>query len=192
MAEEWIRCNITAELLADAHFGTGSGGGGIDALLARDRHGRPVIWASHVEGVLRDAARRLHDEQTVSDFFGRSGGLQQRALFTSLYTSDASECRIWRSSARQSYDNRAPNDDTLRAIEFVPKGTKFVGTVELPRRDMPLLQRLIQEVDALGSGRATGAGRLKLALAEASLTARQIGTPTKRLKLLLTNCDPLC
>lgn len=192
MAEDLVRYKITAELLADAHFGTGSGGGGIDALLARDRHGRPVIWASHVEGVLRDAARRLKGEETAGNFFGRSGGVRQRALFTSLYTGEGTECRIWRSSARKSYDNRAPNDDTLRAIEFAPKGTKFVGEVELPSRDLPLLQRLVQEVDALGSGRAAGAGRLKLALEAASLTTRQIGTPTSRLKLLLTNRDPLC
>lgn len=192
MAEVWMRCTLTAELLADAHFGTGSGGGGIDALLARDRHGRPVIWASHIEGVLRDAARRLKGNQIAGDFFGRSGGEQQRALFTSLYTSDASACRIWRSSARQAYDNRAPNDDTLRAIEFVSKGTTFVGEVELPQRDVPLLQRLIQEVDALGSGRASGSGRLTLSLDETSLAVRVMGTPTKRLKLLLTNRDPLC
>jgi hypothetical protein len=192
MAEDWVRYKITAELLADAHFGTGSGGGGIDALLARDRHDQPVIWASHVEGVLRDAARRLRGDQIAGDFFGRPGGVRQRALFTSLYTSEESESRIWRSAARQSYNNRAPKDDTLRVIEFVPKGTKFVGEVELPKRDLPPLQRLVQEIDALGSGRASGAGRLTLSLEEASPTAHEIGTPTKRLKILLKNCDPLC
>lgn len=192
MAEDWVRCKITAELLADAHFGTGSGGGGIDALLTRDRHGRPVIWASHVEGVLRDAARRLSGDHTAGDFFGKAGGMRQRALFTSLYTSEDPESHIWRSAARRSYDNRAPKDDTLRAIEFVPKGTKFVGEVELPSRDLPLLQRLVQEVDALGSGRASGAGRLTLSIEEAPPTAREMGTPTKRLKMLLKNRDPLC
>ena len=58
----WVRRTLTAEFLSDAHLGSGSGGGGIDALIARDRHDRPVIWASHVEGVLRDAARRLGRE----------------------------------------------------------------------------------------------------------------------------------
>ncbi len=192
MTEAWIRCKITAELLADAHFGTGSGGGGVDSLLARDRHGRPVIWASHIEGVLRDAARRLKGDQTASDFFGRAGGERQRALFTSLYTSDDPESHIWRSSARQSYDNRAPKDDTLRVIEFVPKGTRFVGEVELPKCDLPLLQRLIQEVDALGSGRASGAGRLTLLLDETLPTEREMGTPTTHLKILLKNHDPVC
>ncbi len=192
MPEAWVRYEIRAELLADAHFGTGSGGGGIDALLARDRRGRPVIWASHVEGVLRDAARRLRDDQAVNDFFGQAGGVQQRALFTSLYASESPESHIWRSAARQSYDNRAPKDDTLRAIEFAPRGMVFVGKVELPDRDLPLLQRLVQEVDALGSGRASGAGRLSLSLKEALPAEGVVGQPTKHLKLLLKNCDPLC
>ncbi|NCC37523.1 MAG: hypothetical protein EOM24_36760, partial [Chloroflexia bacterium] len=84
MAEEWMRYKITAELRAAAHFGTGSGGAGLDALIARDRYGRPVIWASHIEGVLRDAARRLRGDQIAAEFFGRSGGQRQRAIFTSL------------------------------------------------------------------------------------------------------------
>lgn len=192
MPDSWIRRKVTAELLADAHFGTGAGGGGIDALVARDRQGRPVIWASHVEGVLRDAARRLRGNQTADDFFGRAGGVQQRAIFTSLYTSDNPESRIWRSAARQSFENRAPKDDTMRAIEYVPKGTRFVGEVELPERDLPLLQRLVQEVDALGSGRASGAGRLTLSLEDVPLVQRDTGLPATRLKLLLRNRDPLC
>ncbi len=84
----WVRQTLTAELLSDAHLGSGSGGGGIDALVARDRHDRPVIWASHVEGVLRDAARRLRGDEEAEAFFGRAGGEQQRAVFTSLYAKD--------------------------------------------------------------------------------------------------------
>ncbi|MGH7269526.1 MAG: RAMP superfamily CRISPR-associated protein, partial [Polyangiaceae bacterium] len=80
----WVRRTLSAELLSDAHLGSGSGGGGIDALVARDRHDRPVIWASHVEGVLRDAARRLRGDEEAGNFFGRAGGEQQRAVFTSL------------------------------------------------------------------------------------------------------------
>ncbi len=46
----WTRVKVVAELLEDAHPGSGSGGGGIDALVSRDRRGQPVIWASHLEG----------------------------------------------------------------------------------------------------------------------------------------------
>jgi hypothetical protein len=193
----WVRYTLTAELLTDAHLGSGSGGGGIDALVARDRHGRPVIWASHVEGVLRDAARRLRGDQAAEAFFGRAGGDyarndRQRAVFTSLYAKDNPASHIWRATAREAFDNRAPKDDTLRVAEHVPKGTKFTGEVELPASELPVLQRLVQEVDALGGGRSTGAGRVRLSLAEASATTHKLGTPTGRLVLLLKNRDPLC
>lgn len=201
MAERWVRQTLTAKLHADAHLGSGSGGGSIDALVARDRHDRPVIWASHLEGVLRDAARRLRGDQEAEAFFGRRGGDyargdRQRAVFTSLYTKDDPGRRIWHSTAREAFDNRAPKDDTLRAIEYVPKGTKFVGEVELPASQLDTLKRVVQEVDALGSARSTGAGRVELrldpALADAPSTPRKTGRPTGRLVLLLKNRDPLC
>ena len=197
MARGWIRCTLTAELLSDAHFGSGAGGGGVDALLTRDRHGRPVIWASHVEGVLRDAARRLRGDPEAEKFFGRAGGDyarrdRQRAVFTSLYTKDNPDSHIWRSTARAAFDNRAPKDDTLRVVEYVPRGVRFTGEVELPKDELPVLQPLVQEVDALGGGRATGAGRVKLELQQVEPKKRPIGQPAERLRLLLTNRDPLC
>ncbi|MCK9538296.1 RAMP superfamily CRISPR-associated protein [Dokdonella sp.] len=192
MSEKWVRQTLTAELISDAHLGSGSGGGGIDALVARDRHDRPVIWASHVEGVLRDAARRLLGDEEASAFFGRAGCQQQRAVFTSLYAKDNPGSHVWRSTAREAFDNRAPKDDTLRVIEYVPRGTVLVGEVELPASELPTLQRLVQEVDALGGGRSTGAGRVKLALSVVASTSRETGTPTGRLALLLKNRDPLC
>lgn len=192
MSEKWVRQALTAELLSDTHLGSGSGGGGINALVARDRYGRPVIWASHVEGVLRDAARRLRGDEEAGKLFGRAGGEQQRAVFTSLYAKDNPESRIWRSTAREAFDNRAPKDDTLRVIEYVPKGTKLVGELELPASQLDTLKRLVQEVDALGGGRSSGAGRVKLSLSEAPSLSRRSGAPTGRLVLLLKNRDPLC
>ncbi len=190
---KWIRLEVTAELLEDAHLGTGSGGGGIDALVARDRDNQPVIWASHLEGVLRDAATRLCGENAANDFFGERAGQQQRTIFTSLYASSSAPSRIWRSSARAAFDNRAPKEDTLRAVEHVPKSTKFIGEVELRECDRAFLVRLFQEVGAIGRGRAKGAGRVSLTIADKSSTPRLItGTPTGRLILELHNRDPLC
>lgn len=197
MSEQWVRQTLTAEFLSDAHLGSGSGGGGIDALVARDRYDRPVIWASHIEGVLRDAARRLRGEQEAEAFFGRAGGDfargdRQRATFTSLYAKDKTESHIWRSTARAAFDNRAPKDDTLRVIEYVPRGTMLVGEVELPAGQLAMLKRLVQQVDALGGGRSTGAGQVKLTLSESVSSPKKSGAPTGRLVLLLKNRDPLC
>jgi hypothetical protein len=192
MSENWVRQTLTAELLSDAHLGSGSGGGGIDALVARDRYDRPVIWASHVEGVLRDAARRLRGDDEAGEFFGRAGGERQRAVFTSLYAVNHPESHIWRGAARKAFHNRAPKNETLRAVEYVPKGTTLIGQVELPASQLATLQRLVQEIDALGGGRSTGAGRVKLTLSEVASALRAVGTPTGRLTLLLKNRDPLC
>lgn len=198
MVERWVRYRLTAELRSDAHFGSGSGGSGIDALVARDRYGRPVIWASHVEGVLRDAARRLRGDREAEAFFGRAGGDygrsdRQRAVFTSLYAGNDPGSHVWRSTAREAFDNRAPKDDTLRVVEYVPKGTKFEGEIELPESELPVLQRLVQEVDAFGGGRATGAGRVELALSEVPTQARRdVAAARERLLLLLKSLDPLC
>jgi hypothetical protein len=211
MSKKWIRCTLKAELLSDAHPGSGSGGGGIDALIARDRHGRPVIWASHIEGLLRDAALRLEGDAEAERFFGRAGGRRQRAVFTSLYVSAAeqnvsenakynainrqknAESRIWRSTARKSFDNRAAKDDSLRAIEYVPKSTVFAGEVELPEEELPALQRLVKEVDALGSGRASGSGHVRLSLEKIEINGQApIKAAAERLIILLKNRDPLC
>ncbi|MGE0756079.1 MAG: RAMP superfamily CRISPR-associated protein [Pirellulaceae bacterium] len=192
MSRKWVRYALAAEFHSDAHVGSGSGGGGIDALIARDRHGRPVIWASHIEGVLRDAALRRHGDEVAGNFFGVAGGQHQRAVFTSLYATESPETHIWCSTARKAFDNRAPKDDTLRVVEYVPKGMKFAGEVELPATDLPTLQRLVQEVDALGAGRSSGTGRVKLSLSEVSPTTREVGAATGRLVLLIKNRDPLC
>ncbi len=77
-------------------------------------------------------------------------------------------------------------------MEYVPKGTRFEGLIELPASDLPLLRRLLLEVDAVGGGRATGSGRVRLSLAETMASPRPVGNPTGHLVLLLRNLDPLC
>lgn len=188
----WVRLRLTAELTEDAHLGSGSGGAGLDALVTRDRDGRPVIWATHIEGLLRDTAHRLDGAAKAEALFGRRGGQRQRMIFTSLYATEVLPSRIWRSSARVSFENRAPKDDTLRAMEYVPRGTRFEAWAEVPALDVTDLERLMQALEAVGHGRATGAGRVRLALQKASPACRRIAEPTDRLLLLLRNLDPMC
>ena len=188
----WLRCILTAELQEDAHPGSGAGGAGVDALVARDRYNRPVIWASHLDGVLRDAARRLRGLNRAEFYFGGPGGTRRRFLFESLYTTGDPETRVWRSSARASFHNRAPRDETLRAIEFVSKGTCFEGRVELPADDLPMLRRLLAEADAIGHARASGSGRIAFSLTEDHSPPRPFkGKADCRLLLVLRNADPV-
>ena len=194
----WVRYKITAKLLSDAHLGSGVGGQGLHALLARDSQNRPVIWSTHLEGLLREAARALFSKEKEKEeegrLFGREGGTRQQMVFTSLYLvqKESPPSRVWRSTARESFDNRAPKGDTLRAIEFVPQGTVFEGQVELPETDVEQLKRLLQEVESIGHGRASGAGLVGLSLSSANMS---VGSPppfTNKLIVSLTNLDPLC
>lgn len=195
----WVRKVIHAILLEDTHLGSGTGGGGLDALVARDRDGRPVIWATHLEGLLREASRMLPDKHkdVEARLFGARGGVRQQAIFTSLYAKlDANQTKpfpVWRSAARKSFENRAPLDETLRAIEFVSKGTEFIGHVELRFDDVAILDGLMKEVGAVGSGRASGAGRIRFETGAASEVNRACAPANRnsRLFLLLRNLDPL-
>lgn len=199
----WVRYKITAKLLSDAHLGSGVGGQGLHALLARDSQNRPVIWSTHLEGLLREAARTLSGkpegerEGEADRLFGKAGGSRQQMVFTSLYLvqKESPPSRVWRSTARESFDNRAPKGDTLRAIEFVPQCTVFEGHVELPETDVEQLKRLLQEVESIGHGRASGAGRVGLSLNKIDSSADGQGIfqiQQQRLRLLLKNLDPLC
>lgn len=195
MSGRRIRKAITAELLEDAHLGSGVGGQGVDALLARARDNRPVIWATQLEGIIRDAARQGGEDAAATALFGARGGQRGSALFTSLYQSSPGEAetRIWRASARRSYANRAPRTDTLRAIEFVAKGTVFRGEVELPEDETARLERWLGQLPSVGRARATGAGRVAFELSDATPTGHAVdGIADERLVLLLENRDPIC
>ncbi len=191
------RYTITAELLEDAQLGSGLSGFGLNALVARDRDRRPVLWASHLEGLLRDVARLRGEACLANQLLGKGGGDRQLALFTSLYcTSDDAASRVWRSTARANFDNRAPKESSLRAVEMVARGTIFRGEVELPEAPalIAALRRWLDEVDAVGHGRAAGAGRVRFTVEESALEPRSAApsTDTGRLRLLLRNLDPLC
>ncbi|MBX3372779.1 MAG: hypothetical protein KF817_03015 [Phycisphaeraceae bacterium] len=191
----WHRGTIALTLIEDAHPGSGAGGGGLDGLVARDRHDRPVIWASHLEGLLRDAARRLYPDHLVNVLFGRAGGQRQRAVFSSLYATERPTARVWRATARASFDNRAPRADTLRAHEHVPRGTVFTGEIEFPADLVDTLDRLLKELDAVGHGRAVGVGRVRIEFSAtpcAPATAPDVPTAATRMLLRLRAVDPLC
>lgn len=206
---ERVRLTLTAKLLSDANLGSGAGAAGLNSVVARDRRGRPVIWASHLEGLLREAARRRNLPEAAERLFGASGQKRSTCVISSLYYDSKKgwSPRIWRSTARAGFDNcaskdsaareyvanRAPKGDTLRAIEYVPEGTTFKGYVELPKDVVDTFQKLLLEVDAVGHGRASGSGRIKLEATRAATKSRTLDLrDATRWRLLLRNVDPIC
>lgn len=186
------RLKIVATLQEDVHHGSGMGGAGVDALIARDKDGRPVIWATHLVGLLRAVARRKWSPEVVQSIFGERGGKQQAFAMSSLYTAENPLTRIWRSAARESFTNRAPRDDTLRAVEYVPKGTVFEGYVEVGGTHQNQLWQLVSRLDTIGSGKASSAGNVTFAVSWADQGRITKDGQGPRLRLLLENIDPIC
>jgi hypothetical protein len=197
---------VKLHLLEDLHSGTGTGEAQIDAVQACDRRGRPVLRATHVKGVWREAARALANlasadyGATDSKLFGdKKSGQRGQVLLNSFYMASEGQTDrlIWTSASRQGM-NRAPSEDMLRNIEHVGASTIFEAEVRL--RDATLAktwQDCLAHTPALGGRRSRNARNVYWEItpqnAPRSVNLEPPETETAlQLRLLLRNLDPLC
>lgn len=201
---EFYRLTVTA--LEDLHIGTGTGQGDVDAHIMRDRSGLPVIRASHIEGLLRQAGEELVGLKILAPskldtLLGAAGNQKGQLRMTSLRTKSAATL-VWGSTKREP-GKRQPQEDTLRLVEYVAAGTEFEATLRLPGGVTPgLLERLLNRIDRIGGGRNRGAGLVKLEWnrldenpLDVSQPRRRVSPPdasATRIRLLLRNLEPLC
>ena len=176
MSTKFVTFSVLVHVLEDLHIGSGLGGADVDALLARDREGRPVVRWSHFRGLLKqaliDRCTALGEDPGSKELvlFGRShlvrgaqherGALQGRSLrLVSAAGIDPRRSIVWGSTARQP-GSRVPKTDTLRRVEFVPADTKFQGELRVPDRNgwPDLVGKLLQRMNRLGGDRSRGAG----------------------------------
>ncbi|MGZ8250460.1 hypothetical protein, partial [Methylomagnum sp.] len=167
--------------------------GDIDALLARDRNGVPVLRASHVRGVWKDA---LQDTALRAALFGASREATGQLSLTSFYAVSNPRELCWSSTSFRE-NNRAPEEDTLRTRQFVAAGTRFAATAWLPEGLEPALLQAVTRADALGARRRRGDGVITVTEWKADMPKPgQIeGMPlgeVPRLRLLLHAEDPVC
>ena len=194
---------LYVETLEDLHTGSGTGGGDIDALVQRDRHGRPVIRASHLKGLLREAGEELialgaMKTGDLRALLGAEGEGRGALRLTSLRVPGSSESKtlVWGSTQRVE-NGRAPNPESLRFIEHVAAGTRFAAFLRLAdSRLQPLLERLLDRIDRIGGARNRGGGLVRLDW--------QVQPPSTRaptllpageglvLRLVVRNLEPLC
>lgn len=198
------RLTITIELLEDLHIGTGTGWGDIDALQVRDRRGWPVIPASHIKGLLREAANewlKLDPSALPEDFiprlFGQQGSGQGQLQLTSATLSTEQTTLVWGST--QIASTGAAADESLRFVEYIPAGSKFTLQASLPADDEQtedFFKAIIARCPRLGSGRNRGHGRVRWGLADPVASAPLSLTSPKRfpsrLRLVMRNLEPIC
>src|SRR5438874_1707183 len=123
---------FTVELLEDMHTGTGVGRLGIvDDTQSRNQQGDPVVWASTLRGLLREAgddyllmrkaveADVTNQRELLDKLLGKDGNAPGRAIVRSL-TLDSKKDQgeypkftVWNSTAREVHSRR-PDDGTLR------------------------------------------------------------------------------
>lgn len=195
------RYRLRVELVEDLHSGTGTGSGDVDALQMRDRLGRPVIRASHLKGVLLADAEELvaHNAARAKDvhaLFGQGGGGRGALKLTSLRLEAGcpGQTLLWTASARVP-GGRRPADDTLRVVEHVAAGNRFVAELRLPSDDdlEALLRRLVTRLDRLGADRNRGNGLVKSSLDRLeAIQPAALEIKHRTLRLRLRNLGPLC
>jgi CRISPR/Cas system CMR subunit Cmr4 (Cas7 group RAMP superfamily) len=201
---------VTIRLEEDLHSGTGTGNKSLDAIQITGRNGLPVIRASHIKGLLREAGRFLYEmgrysEEDYKALFGEEGGWQRSALlmqslrFESQNQDQAENwSRQWTSTSRE-IDSRTPKENTLRTQEYVKAGSRFQGQWLLTQPNLAdFLRDCLQQVTHLGSSRSRGGGRICVESFESTtFTDNAPASPIPkegqtRLRLILRNLEPLC
>jgi len=204
--------DVTIRLEEDLHSGTGTGIGILDAIQITGRDNLPVIRATHIKGLLREAGRLLcemgcYSEADYNNLFGEEGGWQRSALLMQSLRFKIEEQKNWShqwTSTSREINSRTPQENTLRTLQYVKAGSSFQGQWLLTNPDLAdFLGDCFQQVTHLGSSRSRGGGRIWVEKFKANLPkpdrfpkpVRFFPVPKTgqtRLRLILRNLEPLC
>ncbi|MEK8015874.1 MAG: RAMP superfamily CRISPR-associated protein [Candidatus Parabeggiatoa sp.] len=203
--------HVTIRLEEDLHSGTGTGSESLDAIQITGGNGLPVIRATHIKGLLREAGRFLceighYSEEDYKALFGEEGGWQRSALLMQSLRFDTQNqaqenwSHQWTSTSRE-INSRTPKENTLRTQEYVKAGSHFHGQWLLTQPNLSdFLRDCLQQVTHLGATRSRGGGRIYVESESFEKTTMTDNPPTSpipndgqtRLRLILRNLEPLC
>lgn len=186
---------LTITLDDDMHTGAGLESGEIDAVVAKDRHGKPVIPATHLKGVMRDNASKLTGltQDKVNALFGKTQAQSGAVILTSAYWQGQDYTPMIMGFSAREEGSRIAKDGSLRQIEYIPAGSLFTAQIYLKNDALKddLIQ-VLQVTDRLGSRRSRGAGQVSLTLEEQNdKTSKTQTKPSFNLRLMLKNLSPL-
>lgn len=203
-----LKCwHITIELLDDLHTGTGTGFGDIDALQTRDHRGQPMIPASHLKGVWREAAEEWHQlapenfpQDVIDRLFGCPGKGQSVLQITGAYLEQGNRTLIWGNTSIDRQTGGA-QEKSLHFVEYIPAGVRLHLSARLyspEEQDAERFLALLRRCPALGGKRRRGHGRIRWHIKEAPSQAMHDFSPPSaqtrpaRQRLLLRALDSIC
>lgn len=164
----------TLTLRSDAEPGTGLGTELVNDLVPRDHLGRPILPASHMKGLVREALRELvslrgWSESSLDRLLGVGGdnandGTQAAAHFSAaIGHGTAPDCvhLVTRTAIENETGTVSPG--SLRTSECLAVDTTFRGTVVLAASagsvDELMLRVALCSLPSIGGNRRRGAGR---------------------------------
>jgi len=176
---------FTIELNSDAELGSGLGGETVNSYVTRDSAGRPVIHASHVKGLIRQALVEIlaglgWDPALVDGTLGSPGwrplleGTTKQLLISGSQSPFSFRDALWdedqdpsagafRLISRTALDpaTGTVQSHSLRTTEAVIAGSKFRGTVYGTGSEIQesMLRMGLLSLRAVGASRNRGAGR---------------------------------
>ena len=183
------QARITFRFLSYWHAGTGRGEGArLDAVVARDADGLPLLPGRSVKGLMREGVQLLEDgghvpNGTTARFFGAAADEHSRRFdsspgelrFSDAVLNDPSLKRLAAEDRRGLFEevastriaeNGLADDETLRRIEVtVPLTLQAVAESETTDNWIKVLQLAAPLVRAAGSGRHRGFGRVAVSVA---------------------------
>ena len=186
------QARITFRFLSYWHAGTGRGEGArLDAVVARDADGLPLLPGRSVKGLMREGVQLLEDGGhvpggTTARLFGAAADEHGRRFdsspgelrFSDAVLNDPSVKQLSAEDRRGLFDevastriaeNGLADDETLRRIEVaVPLTLEAVAESETTNNWIQVLQLAAPLVRAAGSGRHRGFGRVAVIVAPAA------------------------
>lgn len=156
--------HFTITLTSDAEPASGFGTELVDALLPRNVHGRVVLPATHLKGLMRENLEKLPGEilplEAVDKLFGKEG--DRAALFHIDDAAAAENARIIDITRTRLNSYGIAEDGSLRTAEAVAAGTRFTGKIRTRPNLSPPYEEILKfgllSIFSVGGGRNRGSG----------------------------------
>lgn len=163
-----LNIKYSIKLVSDTETSSGLGSDLVDGLVARDINGNPVIPASHIKGLMRQAVKDLpcavisnEKKSALLKFFGTAGEKREFGSLFSITDGLCVDAKTRLISRTALNENGVAKDSSLRTNEAIAAGSAFKGEIHLlsESKALDLLVRYaLLSIFEIGGSRNRGAG----------------------------------